>query len=235
MYSRRYKVEEKRNARRAIVFVILTIIASVLLLIYGIPVAAKFATFLVNLRNQSSSQVVSDSTPPPPPRFDTLPQTTKDANLEVRGNTEAGATVTINFNESNIDVISNNDGNFSHEFTLKKGENSFWATAQDTSGNESVKTSIYKITLDLEPPSLDVTKPADGSEFTGSRQRQMVLEGKTNADAKLQINDRLAIVSTDGSFTYVTTLNDGTNTFTITAEDAAGNKTEKTVTIQFSP
>lgn len=235
MYSRRYRVEERKNTRKAIVFILLTIACSVLILFYGIPTVAKFATFLADLHNQSTTTTYTDNTPPPPPRFDSMPTTTNKTVFEINGTSESGAKVTIHFNSEKTEVITDNNGKFSHGFRLIDGDNTFWAAAEDTSGNESIKTEIYKINLDTEAPDLEINKPADGSDFTGSRARQMILSGKTEANAKVQINDRLAIVLSDGSFTFTTTLNDGENNFTISSEDAAGNKTEKSLKVTFTP
>ena len=235
MYSRRYKVEEKRNTRRAIVFIILTVAFSILIIFYGIPTVAKFATFIADFRNQSVSTTFKDTTPPPPPRFNSPQTVTNNPKLELNGTSEAGAKVTIDFNSDKEEVLVDSDGKFTHEFTLQKGENTFWATAKDTDGNESGKSSVYNITLDTEPPDLELTSPADGSSFSGSRERQMVLKGKTEPNSKVQVNDRLAIVSSDGSFNFVTTLSEGENNFTVSAEDAAGNKTEKSLKVSFNP
>jgi bacillopeptidase F len=90
------------------------------------------------------------------------------------------------------------------------------------------------VNFDNEPPKLDITKPTDGSEFYGSRQRQLVIEGTTDENATININSRMVVVDNQGNFSFGITLQDGTNEFTIKAQDAAGNTTEKTLKVQYA-
>lgn len=235
MYSRRLKIEERRNKRKAYLYLLLTIVSLYLIITYGIPSVAKFATFLLDLRKTSEPVESQDTTPPPPPNLESLPNSTKDQTLEIRGSTEEGATVFLSLNGKLEEVLADSEGKFTYSLKLRKGENTLIVYAKDASGNESAKTNPLEVTYDTEPPELEITKPTDGSEFFGSRQRQVVIEGKTEPNAKVQINDRLVVVENDGTFAFVTTLNQGENPFTVKSEDEAGNKTEKTLKLLFTP
>jgi len=114
------------------------------------------------------------------------------------------------------------------------GDNNFVATAIDTAGNISQKTKEYKIVFDNKNPDLTLDSPADGSSFFGTQQRQVTIQGTTEADSKVTINDRIISVDENGKFQYTTTLNDGENKFTVKTSDQAGNTTEKTLVINFS-
>lgn len=234
-YSRRSKIEEAKNKKRAYFFIVLTAIAVIIIFFYGLPAVVKFAAFLTEI-NQSSQPIdANDETPPPPPRLSNLPAATKDKKVEVKGNTEAGAKVTIYFNDEQEEIVADSSGNFGISIELKRKENSISAIATDTSGNKSQKSEIQRIIYDTEPPPLEISKPADNSEFYGSRQRQLVIEGTTEENANLQINQRWVVVESGGSFTFTTTLQDGENKFTAVSEDAAGNKTEITFAVTYSP
>jgi len=63
---------------------------------------------------------------------------------------------------------------------LKKGINTLYLTAKDTSGNESQKTIVYTITFDNKSPDLTVESPSDGTSFFGTRQRQIDIKGKVD-------------------------------------------------------
>lgn len=235
MYSRRQTIEEKKNRRKAFILIILTVVSLFLIFFYGLPLIAKFATFLSDLRGSSEVAERNDTTPPPPPRLDILPEATSEISVEITGTTEEGAIVTLFLNSNEEEVIANKEGRFSYKFSLNKGGNRIAARARDSSGNESQETDTIVVIQDSEPPSLEITSPEDGSEFFSSSQRQVVIEGKTEEGTSVQINDRLVVVEASGDFTFATTLGEGENTFNVKAQDKAGNINEESITLHFSP
>ena len=235
MYSRRLKTEEFKNKRKAIFFIFLTLASLIIIFFYGLPAVIKFAAFINELNQGSLPVEVKDTTPPPPPRLTSLPKATNNERIEVRGNTEAGAKVTIYINGKEEEILSDSSGNFNLSLKLIKGDNYISAKATDGSGNESQKSDTQKITLDTEPPLLEIIRPDDNSEFFGSRQRQLIIEGKTEETARVQINQRQVVVESEGNFTFSTTLQEGENNFTIIAEDEAGNQTESSLSVSFIP
>lgn len=206
-----------------------------MLLFFGIPNIAKFATFLSDFKGNSQAPDARDTTPPPPPKFDALPEATKDSSLEVNGTSEPGSKVVLTLNNRNEEILVDKDGHFTTKLRLIKGENTFQGYTKDASGNESSKTPVYKINYDTDPPFLEIVKPENGASYYGSKQRQVVVEGKSEEGAQVQVNERIVVVYPDSSFSYGTTLNEGENTFTIKAQDKAGNLTEKSLKVNFIP
>ena len=234
-YSRLRITEEKKNLRTAVVLGILTFILIIGVFIFGLPTVAKFAAFLSDLRKSGEPVEVNDTTPPAPPRLDSLPEATNKTSIEISGSSEPGATVVLTFNKDAREVLADNEGSFRFTFELKGGENTLLALTKDASGNESQKTDEITITFDDEEPSLNISSPSEGASFFGSKQRQIVIQGTTDAKASLSINDRFVLVEEDGSFAFATTLSEGENTFNLKAQDQAGNQTEKTLKVSFSP
>ena len=234
MYSRRISIEEARNKKKTIIFILLTVILIVLVVTLGLPSAAKFASFLTELRSTTEPVESTDTTPPPPPQLEPLPSFTNQLRVEIKGSTEPGASVMLSLNNQSEELLADNDGKFSFTFPLNDGENTVSALSKDNSGNESSETQVQKIIYDDEPPLLEISKPQDKAEFFGSKQRQTVIEGKSENGAKVQINERLVVVEEDGSFTFATTLVEGENHFTIIAQDPAGNKTQLSLTLSFT-
>jgi hypothetical protein len=234
-YSRLTKTEEKKNIRRAYFFGFLTIALIVVFIFLGLPAFAKFAGFLTDLRKSSEAPEVGDTTPPAPPRLEPLPEATNNLQVEIKGSTEPGATVVLTLNNKQQELLANKEGTFSYTFSLADGENTLSAIAFDSAGNESQKTKKYKITYDNDPPELAIVKPEDGSKFYGAKQRQIVIEGMTEEGASVNINERLVVVEADGSFSFATSLSEGENQFSIKASDKAGNTTEKSLTLHFTP
>lgn len=232
--SRLARTEEKSNKKKAYLYIILSIISLVLLVFLGIPAIVKMASFLTELRSSGEPIGIEDTTPPAPPQMDDLPEATNKSVITISGTAESGATVVIYLNGEAIETITDNSGEFSHTSGINKGENVVYALVKDSAGNESQTTQEYFIVFDNEAPDLEISSPEDGAEFYGSKQRQISIEGTTEDDVKVTINDRFVVVENDGSFTFTTTLNEGENGFNIKAEDDAGNMTEETITLHFS-
>lgn len=234
-YSRRESVEEKNNFRSAVVLIILSIVAITLLIIFGIPNVGRVATFVNGLKGSTTPITSNDKTPPAPPNFKTFPDFTNQQNATIEGTAEPGATVKLTFNGAVQDTLVDKDGNFSFpNLALQIGDNPFSAFAVDTAGNISQKTSQNKITYNNKPPALSIDNPADGSNFFGSSQRQVTIQGTTDANTNVTINDRIVSVDDSGKFQYTLTLNSGDNKFTIKSTDLAGNSTEKDIILNFS-
>jgi len=234
-YSRLKTTEERRNLRTAVVLGLLTVLLIGGIFVFGLPVVAKFAAFLTDLRKSGEPVEVNDTTPPAPPRLDTLPEATNKTQIEVSGESEPGATVIISFNKKAQEVLADSEGSFRFTFDLKDGKNTLLALAKDTAGNESQKTDEFMLIFDDDEPSLNINSPSEGASFFGAKQRQVVIEGTTDSEASLAINERFVLVEEDGSFAFATTLSEGENTFNFKAQDKAGNQTEKSLKLTFTP
>jgi len=215
-------------------YIFLTVTLLVLFVYFGFPILARVSTFIVNFKKDSQPVDISDTTPPAPPKLDVLPESTNETVVEISGKTENGATVIIFANRKEEELLADKSGEFVYSFKLNKGENEIHAKAIDKAGNESVDTKPFAIIQDSEDPVLTVNNPEDGKSFSGSSQRQVSIEGTTDGEATLNINDRLVVVDPDGSFTFFTTLSEGENTFNLKAVDKAGNETETSLTLHFS-
>jgi hypothetical protein len=232
--SRLAKTEEKKNYRRAFIYLTATILILGLFFIFGIPSIARFAAFLTNIRETSDPVQKNDLTAPITPRVDPLPEYTNQDMIDIKGYTEPGASVIIHHNNADDEVLADKTGVFIFDLALNKGGNSISLIAKDSSGNESVQTENITITVDKEPPDLTIDNPNDGTEYFGTKQRQIVIEGTTEEGAMVTINDRFVVVDSEGKFTYLTTLNEGDNNFTIKSSDKAGNESEITIILKYS-
>jgi len=232
IYSRLTRVEEKRNIRKASIYIISTIALVVILIVFGLPTMAKLASFLTNIKSSNAPVEQNDTTPPAPPQVETPAEYVNTDNLKIKGTAESGATIIVNANGSKEEIVADRDGLFTYTFSLSKGENTFSVTAKDASGNESQSSKKYTIVFDDEAPTIEVTSPEDGKSFYGSKQRQIVIEGTTDGNT-LTINGRVVVVESNGSFTYAISLQEGDNNFEIVAQDQAGNKTTEKLTVSY--
>jgi len=232
--SRRQKVQQKKNVRSTLFFVVLTVSTFCILIFFGIPLVVKYVGFLTNLKKSNDQIDQEDTTPPPPPTFEYFPERTKESEVEIKGFTEPGSIVVLYINSEGEELVTDNEGGFNYKLNLTAENYTVEAVAKDKSGNVSKRVVGGKITVDREPPELSIVKPNDKEQFFGSVNKQIKIEGTTEPESKVNINGKNVIVDSQGSFSHPATLNEGENTFSITSEDMAGNKTEKTISASFS-
>jgi hypothetical protein len=231
--SRLAKTEERRNYRKAFLYILLSFMFVIAFVFYGIPSISKFAAFLTNINDTNKPIEKDDTTRPITPRIDPLPEYTNSDLIEVKGSTEPGVSVIIYYNSSEDEVLANKEGEFLFSFNLRSGKNTISLKSKDKAGNESIKTDTITITHDKNPPDLAITNPPDGSEYYGTKQRQVIIEGNTEENSTVTVNERFVQVDSEGLFTYLTTLNEGDNNFTIVATDKAGNSTESQLLLKY--
>ena len=207
-------------------FIILVTAIIVLLLgtyFVGLAILSNLST-----RDQTFDQ--RDRLAPPPPTLVGIPQATNSAKLNIRGFTEAGATVTLflNGHERGSQLADSNGQVIFEKVVLETGENEIYAQARDPAGNESRPSTTYKIIVDHQPPKLEVTEPEDDTIIKEEEDEQafVVIRGKVEEGATVSVNNHQAIVREEGNFEYRLLLTEeGENTIKIVAKDQAGNKT----------
>ncbi len=232
--SRRIRVQEKRNTRRGLFYLVAAIVLFIIFLNFGIPFAGRLASIIGSAKNNGAT-VQSESGAPINPQLDPLPEFVSKNSIVLSGRAEPGSTLRIYRNGDNIkEVLVDQSGSFSVSIDLSNGDNHIWVTSVDSEKKESEKSREYLVVFDDQPPTIDITKPTDGEAISGAANKMITVEGKTEKDVRLTVNDRLASVKDDGTFTVKIGLNDGSNDLNFVATDLAGNKTEKKITVTFS-
>lgn len=232
-YSRLESVEEKRNTRKAVVFVLLSLVIVVFLATNGLSLITKVINFASSFKKSPQVVDLLDKTPPSPPFLQSIPDATNTSPFEITGRVEPGNTVVINFNGKEEEIQTDENGNFSTKFDLVKGDNTFFAYTKNPAGNKSQDTQKYVLVFDNESPDIRIVTPSDGASFYGSRQKNVTIKGTTKIDSSVTINDRIATVNDDGSFSLNYSLSDGENNLKIKSVDKAGNEKEISLKLFF--
>lgn len=236
---RRYpnlKEQEQMIYRRLLIIGIVLVFIIVVFFFWGVPIFVRIAEFLSILRGESSSSSPNDVIPPFTPRVESIPTATNSANLSIRGSAEAGSTVEIFLNgELKKKLLVGQNARFSIEdFTLSEGENRIEVRSIDQAGNTSSLSPPSIVTFDDEPPLLEVREPKSGTAFFGGN-RDIKVTGTTEVGGTVTVNGFLAIVDSEGKFSYTYALSPGENTLNISAKDAAGNTKEEKVKVTYNP
>lgn len=220
--SRLSRYEEKRVRKH----IILTLLASILLIVFlvvvGIPLLVRVSVFF----GSTKAGIISakDTTPPFPPTLDDLPSATNSARIILKGYGETEGTVRVFLNnEEFVKTLIEQDGAFTTDIKLTKGKNYLTATITDSAGNSSGQTNPILIYYLDKGPKLDIAQPEDNAKVSLT---ELTIQGVTDENATVTINDRFVTVNTDGSFEFPHRLSDGENTLTIIATDMAGNQTK---------
>ena len=155
-----------------------------------------------------------------------LPDFTRDALLQLSGRVPAfalapGRSVEIVLNAAVAANAELDDtGTFAASLTLKDGANAIGLTL--LSGKDVVARSAYTVTLDRQPPALELLGPTTGAAVEGPN---VVVSGKTEVGAVVTVNGRTIVPGQDGSFNETFTPPVGPVAITVIARDRAGNET----------
>lgn len=234
--SRLVRIEEKKSLRKAFFFSLLTIVLLLGLIFVGIPLLTKMAVFLSEIRGSGQSTEQNDTIAPQPPRFNSLPEDTKEQTLSVSGFAEPSSTVEIFLNDSPIATTTTTaEGTFNFEkINLNQGKNEIYGLVSDKAGNKSQASPKTIVVFDNTPPKLEIAEPQNGAALSGERKRKIKISGQSEEDVSLMVNDRLVIVDQEGKFSTDFSLSEGENLIEITATDRAGNQSEQEVKVSFS-
>ncbi len=147
---------------------------------------------------------------------------TNNPQVTVSGTTDPGATIKVN--GTSVPVAA--DGSFSEPLTLADGTYTFRVTATDAAG---LATTISRtITVDTKAPALTLASPSTGLL---TRDPVVLVSGSTEPNATVVVNGVDAAVSGSGQFSVEIVLQEGANTITATATDAAGNQAQASVSV----
>jgi len=122
------------------------------------------------------------------------------------------------FNNEKVREFDGEDS-FKHHFKLQQGLNRILILIENEDGSDRfIERSFYINTTD---PVLIVYSPEDGEIVSGT---EVIVEGKTEADAELRINDKKINLNDNTEFSTEVELKDYKNTIEIVAKDDDGNK-----------
>ena len=172
-----------------------------------------------DLANNSATTLTVVQVDPFPPElridFPSDDYQTHMPTIEVRGVTEAGATVLVNGVETPVIGTL-----FSTYVDLVEGPNTITVTTVDILGNaQSIKMEVV---LDTKPPYVVLLTPEDGEMFT---EATCLVSGQAEDGLVISVNGVILTPGqyNNGTFNYVLSLNRGVNLVVVEATDTAGN------------
>jgi len=165
------------------------------------------------------------------PTLDDVPYATNTATITVHGTAMVETTVDLLVNGAKRDSSrSSFEGEITFDVTLAEGENTLQVLSIDSDSKETLKSRVYSVLYLDTPPELTVDgfeegKTVDKPDFT--------VQGKTDNEVFIQINNAPVVVRADGSFSTSINLKEGDNIILVVATDVAGNETKQEAKIVY--
>lgn len=224
-FSRLSRVQDRKDKRRLILAIAGIFGIFILILLFGVKALIGFSLLVEKLRG-GSTPAAQLQTIILPPTLNPPTEATNSAAISVTGKGQDGLTLILYVNNKEFTQVSiKKDGTFTvPSVPLADGSNTISAKQTDAKGNLSDLSNIVTVTYGNAPPKLIVSDPADNSTVTGDS-NTVTVNGMTDDNVTVTINDRVVVIKTDNSFSYGYPLNEGDNILNIVATDAAGNQT----------
>ncbi|MBI3343028.1 hypothetical protein HY032_02640 [Candidatus Gottesmanbacteria bacterium] len=205
----------------------------IFLFVFGLKILVGFSLFVDRMRGNAPQQQQGQELILPP-TLDQLPEATNSATLIITGKSDAGMKIILYIDDKESTTLPvQNDGTFSLTKKFAEGDHTVSAKAKNDKDAVSDLSNVVTVTIKRTKPELTITSPQDGTRIVGES-NTLSVKGKTASDNTVTVNDRLAVVASDGTFTYTYTLTEGDNTLHIVVTDSAGNQQseERRVTYQ---
>lgn len=231
--SRLSKYSEKKTKKTIFINLLGIIIVLYLLFKFGIGLIINFSLFLYGSGNQQNSAVQNKLGYVTPPTLNPLSSATNSAQIIITGNSIKESTIELYINKDKSGEAKTNDkGEFSFEADLESGNNQI-QTRTVFDEKKSQFSNTLNITYINSVPNLEITFPQDNQQFKKD-QNSVNVTGKTDPGVNVTVNGFWAIITDSNNFSYNLSLQNGDNQITVVAIDQAGNKTEKTIKVNYS-
>ncbi|MET0646570.1 MAG: Ig-like domain-containing protein, partial [Pyrinomonadaceae bacterium] len=144
---------------------------------------------------------------------------TRAASVTVSGTFSDDSTTTVKVNGVAATISGNN---YSASVPLTEGANTLRAVATDSAGNSSEATRA--VTRDSTPPAVSIQQPAAGS-YTNAGSVTVNGTYSDQSAAVITVNGVAATLQ-GGGYSASVPLDEGANTISVVASDAAGNQSQ---------
>ncbi len=213
-------------------------IAVVLIIAFtiGPTLLSSTGSLIDKITGKSSEQAaIKGSDQVQPPTLDLLPDATPSAQISVSGRAD--------YQEGKAQIYVN--GSLGKEVNIDSSQTFRADGVRLSEGDNLVKARILigekksdfsdeqKISYVKSAPKLDVSYPSDHQSFSKADQ-EITVKGTTDSDNAVSVNGFVAIVDSQGNFSYQIKLNNGDNKITVVATGPAGNSTTKELTVSYS-
>ena len=231
--SRLTKKTERKTSQTIFLSIVGIVVVLFLLYKFGLGLLVNFSLFVSGSKGQQTNSDQNQINFIAAPILDPTFQATNSSTVTITGKADKSKDVYLYINNSQVDqVISDDKGTFKFVEDLTKGQNQIAAKIK-SKDKESDFSNTITITFQNSQPKLDISTPTDGQQFKKDQNTASVT-GSTDPNVSVTVNGFWAIINDTNNFSYNLSLQNGDNQINIVATDQAGNKTEKSLKVNYS-
>lgn len=218
-----------KKYRELLTYGFFIVIIGIFMLTIGLKILINTSLFIANLTN---SKAQTETTPEDsyllPPEITDIVDATNSATIRIAGSAEENKTILIYVNnDKQKELVSGKDG-FSTELKLDEGINEIYVELDDEKSKTKKTSHTYQVDFSTKKPELSVQSPTD-QEKVGSE--DITVQGKTEVENSVRINDRPVVVQSDGGFSSSVRLKEGENQLVIVARNSYGTSEKIELTV----
>ncbi len=171
-----------------------------------------------------------------PPTIQALPEYINTPRPRIKGTSMPGKTVVLFLDGNKIgQTLVDKNGQFSFEISqeIPDGKHKLSGQIKDGPNESSLSLPIVFI-VDTTAPELVIESPQDGADIKLKKSGEKIIEvkGQSEAGVVIKVNNRLAKVNLDGSFSVRVPVKEGDQVLKAVSLDKAGNSTQKDIKIK---
>ncbi|MBU1088976.1 hypothetical protein KKA02_03835 [Patescibacteria group bacterium] len=231
--SRLKRSTEKQITRSTVLVGLFTLMLFLLVVFFGVPFLVRFSIFLGESKNEDLNVTKKESLPPLAPRIFLPFEATNSGEIKIIGAAETGVVVELfkdGIKIDSVEVLS--DGDFYFDgIDLNEGENVFSSIAVSEDDKKSPVSRELLVVYDEDAPGFEMTNPTEDTLVV--EEADFDVKGKTEKDASVLINGKVAMLDNDGNFKLKIQLDVGKNEIEIKVRDLAGNESKKNIVIDY--
>lgn len=224
---------EKHRQKQIVFYATIFFVLIVFFLFFGLPFFISGSVFVSNLFRENREIISTKTQTFRDIQIADIPEATNSASFMVAGTVNNFDTIEFYLNGKSVkSKYERGESSFSEEISgLQSGDNKFYLLGKVEGSSDNKQTSTYTIVYKNNKPKLEITDPADNLK---TNHTEIKVAGNTDKDVEIKVNGIPVVVDTNGYFQTQIKLNNGDNKITITAADSAGNREEKTLTVNYS-
>lgn len=225
--------QQKKYRSQIIGYLFLLLIIIIFIATVGIKLLIGTSLLIINLTQPNKKEQNANETPTDlilPPEIFNLKTATNTAEIIINGRALAGKKLSFYVNDIKQKEITPDDETFETDIHLEKGNNTIYLVMSDQKTKSKKTSKSYTILYKDEKPSLEIISPHD---LDKTSKGEIQIDGATETEVTIRINNLPIIIDPEGKFTYVYKLKEGENHIAIEAKDIADNSEVKELTIYY--
>lgn len=233
--SRLEKYLQRKKRKRIFILIVAVIIISYFFLNYGISFLINSVLFFRSLQQTKNYSVINKNYANKNDLYlldiEDIPIATNSSKIIIKGSTFNLARLIFYLNDKKVaekNLITNESFTQTIDNLIEETNNEILIKGLNKENKIVKESKKYLVYYKKNKPKLEIVEPEEGKKIN---QSSVIIKGKTDKETIVRINTYPVVVDALGEFEHEVFLTEGENKIKIQAEDLAGNREEKMLTI----